>query len=92
MRLFIVRRPGLPGSALATSSRLCKAEGTCGEDGDVAEVEALDLPALVVYLTEHLPSNMQRGQHQQSDVKLDRRGEESREVVFVIVLLVRVAA
>lgn len=58
----------------------------------MAEIEALDLSALVVYLAQHLPSDMQGGEHEQPDVELHRRGEEGSEVVLVIVLLVRVPA
>lgn len=58
----------------------------------MAEIKALDLSALMMDLAQHLSSDMQRGKHQQTDVKLDRRGEEGCKIVLVIVLLMRVPA
>ena len=58
----------------------------------MAEIKALDLSALMMDLAQHLSSDMQRGKHQQPDVELDRRGEESCKMVLVIVLLMRVPA
>jgi len=45
---------------LGSFLQLDKGRGTCGKNGDVGEVEALDLPSLVLHLLEHLPVYVQR--------------------------------
>jgi hypothetical protein len=66
-------------------------DSTCGKNGDVAEVEALDLPAFVLDFFQDLPVYVKRGKHKQSDVELQRNAQESCKIVFVVVTLVSIA-
>lgn len=62
-------------SVRASSWRLGEIWGTGGENSDVAEVETLDLSALMLDLLQDLLVDVQGRDHEESDVEFDGHGE-----------------
>lgn len=89
--LLTIRRPARSVSARESSWQLDRKGGTCSENGDVAEVEALDLSSFVLDFLQDLLVYVQRGEHEQPDVELQRNAQECCEVVLVVVALVSVS-
>jgi hypothetical protein len=58
----------------------------------MSDVEALDLSRLVVHFPYDLLRDMNWGEGEQSDVEFQRDGQEARDVLLVLVLVMAVPA